>query len=156
MKKSIIAAVLTIISTTAFCQNGFIDGAGVGPVKEVVQHFLNKGYTIQKSEKHPNSSLIFMIGRLKSRNVDVLICLKRMYNDTTEIGYICMYFPKSKDVRKDYLIERKRFINGFGKPNRCDRTKSYWTGLGTDEYDNLKYTIGVEDGHIYHSLEIKD
>lgn len=153
MKKLFIAVVLIVVSTAAFCQNGFIDGAGVGPVKEVVGHFLKKGYKIQISEHYPNSPIIFMTGRLKSRNVDVLICMRRMHNDTTEIGYICMYFPQSKNVKNDYLTERRKFINGFGKPNRSDRKKSYWTGLGTDEYDNLKYTIGIENGHVYHSLE---
>jgi hypothetical protein len=142
-----IAVVLTIISTAAFCQNGYIDGAGVGPVKEVVEHFLNKGYTIQKSEKNSNSPLIFMLGKLKSRNVDVLIYMKKEERDTTQIEYICMYFPKSNNVHKDYFNHKKCFINGFGRPTRSTRTKSYWMG------EDVKYTIGVEDGHVYHSLE---
>jgi hypothetical protein len=147
MKRLLIAVVLMVVSTAAFCQNGYIDGAGVGPVKEVVEHFLNKGYTIQKSENHPNSPLIFMLGTLKSRNVDVLIYMKKEECDTTQIGYICMYLPKSNNVNKDYLVNRKCFINGFGRPTKSTRTQSYWIG------QDVKYTIGIEDGHIYHSLE---
>ncbi len=150
MKRLFIAVVLMVVSTAAFCQmfDGFIDGAGLGSVNDVVSHLEQKGYKRQISEKYPNSPLIFMIGTLQPQNIDVLIYMKTEDHDTTQIGYICMYFPPSVNVWKDYIAHKKRFSDTFGSPTYSNRTKSYWKGQ-----NNIKYNIGVEDGHIYHSLE---
>jgi len=150
MKRLFIAVVLMIVSTAAHSQmfDGFIDGAGVGDVNTVISHLEQKGYKREISEKYPNSPLIFMLGTLQPQNIDVLIYMKREKHDTTKIGYICIYFPPSVNVWKDYIAHRKKFTDVFGKPKKSYKTKSYWMGQ-----DDIIYTIGVEDGHVYHSLE---
>jgi hypothetical protein len=145
-----------VVSTAAHSQmfDGFIDGAGLGYVNEIVPFLEEKGYEQIKSKDHPNSPLIFMFGYIDS--VDVLICIQRKDEDSTDIKKITLFYPPSKNALKDYSHHRKQFFKAFGVPTGISKNKSYWAGLGTDDQDNLVYTIGIEDGHIYHSLERKD
>jgi hypothetical protein len=154
MKKFIIAVVLIVVSTAAHSQmfNGFIDGAGLGYVNEVVPFLENKGYEQIKNKKYSN--LIFMLGHIDG--VNVLIMITRKDEDSTDIKKITLFYPPSKNAPKDYSHHRKQFMKAFGVPTGISKTSSYWAGLGTDDQDNLVYTIGVDDGHIYHSLERKD
>jgi hypothetical protein len=152
MKKFIFAVTLMVVSVAAFCQyDGFIDGVGLGYVDQTVKCFEQKGYEQVKSSEHPNSPLIFMLGFINK--VDVLIMIQRKDEDSTDVRRIAIFYPPSKNASKDYSHHRKQFMKNFGKPSGQGKTSSYWSGLGTDDQDNLVYTIGIEDGHIYHSLE---
>ena len=156
MKKFIFAVVLMVVSTAAHSQmfNGFIDGAGLGYVNEVVPFLEKKGYEQIKSKDYPNSPLIFMLGYMDS--VDVLIMIQRKDEDSLDIKKITLFYPPSKNPSKDYSYHRKRFIKEFGVPTKVAKNSSYWLGLGTDDQDNFVYTIGIEENHVFHSLERKD
>jgi len=150
MKKVLLLAVLILfrIAVNAQLFTGLIDGAGLGSANEVLNHFINKGYKITKSEEHPNSKAIFMLGRLESENVDVLIHMKRIKNDTAQIGYITIYLPPSADYKKIYSNHKKRFIKNFDRPVQSYRDKCHW-----ESGNKIRYTIGYEDQHVYHNIE---
>jgi len=156
MKKFIFAVTLMVVSVAAYSQlsNGFIDNVGLGYVDEVVSAFEQKGYEQVKDKEHPNSPLIFLFGYIDS--VDVLVMITRKDKDSTDVGKITIFYPPSKTLTKDYFSHKKEFVKNFGYPTGVGKNKCYWSGLGTDDQDNLVYTIGIDEKHIYHSLERKD
>jgi hypothetical protein len=156
IKKLMTAFALTIISAAAHAQmfDGFIDGAGLGHVNDIVNFYKEKGYKEVKSKDYPNSPIIFLLGRINKD--DVLILINRKDEDSTDIKKITIFFPESKIASKEYHSHRQEFIKKFGVPTGIKSNSSSWVGIGTDDIDNYIYTIGIEDNHVFHSLERKN
>jgi hypothetical protein len=152
MKKFILAVVLIVVSTAAYSQtfDGFLDGAGLGPVNDIVDFYKEKGYREVKN----NSSLVFLFGHIG--RMEVVVMIERKDSDTTYIDEITMFYPPIKNIEENFCEHKEKFAENFGYPTGVEKDKCYWSGLGTDDQDNLVYTIGVEEGHIYHSLQRKN
>lgn len=151
MKKFIFAVTLMVVSVAAHSQlfDGFIDGGGLGNVDEIVSCYKQKGYEIVEKEKTTNLPVVFMVGKLKPSNVNVLIYIKKKDSDESEIDSITMYLlPTFRHLYREYLNHKRAFVNIFGKPSKSSKNSSYWIGE-----NNIVYTIGIENDYIFHSLK---
>jgi hypothetical protein len=154
MKSLFLAVVLMVVSATSNSQrmfDGFIDGVGIGNIDESVAFLKEKGYELVDPEKYETAPLIFLTGKID--DAEVVICIVPSEEDSTVSKKITIYFPSSENYNKIYKSHKKQFMKNFGKPDVVRKNRCYWKTLGTDDYSNLKYAIGVEDNRVYHSLE---
>ena len=152
MKRLLLAVVLMVVSTAAFCQmfDGTIDGAIPGTMNDVSSHFIKKGYKFVNCPQC-SDNIVFMEGKLalnqpKGEKVDVLIYIQK--DDDGFVYAISLYYPKEEQLALQYKIHRDVFANSFGRPSKSYVTKSKW------EFGTYVYTIGVEEQLVYHTLKI--
>jgi hypothetical protein len=150
MKRLLLAVVLMVVSTAAFCQmfDGTIDGAIPGTMGDVGTHFVKKGYKFVNCPECP-PEIVFMEGKLvqpKGEKVNVLIYMEKDEDDY--VYSISLYYPKEEQLYFQYDVHRKVFMNSFGKPTKSYVTKSKW------EFPMYTYTIGMESKSVYHTLKV--
>jgi hypothetical protein len=155
MKRLTFLFIITYCYTTATAQlfDGTIFGAMPGRQKDLVAYFEKKGYRIIHDANTPNDTVI-MEGIINGsgnsyNNVDNIIRIHRDSSDANYIQSITFLYSKNTDsVISQMKYYQKVFINSFGLPSHELPNLYRWIFL------NYIYTIGNEEGRVYHKLEI--
>jgi hypothetical protein len=133
--------------------DGTIFGAMPGKQKDLVEYFEKKGYRTIHSGRISNDTVI-LEGVINGsgnnyNNIDHLILIRRDSNDPNYIQSISLYYPKNTDsVISQMKHYQKAFMNSFGLPSHELPHLYRWIFL------NYIYTVGNEDGRVYHRVEI--
>ena len=155
MKHLTFLFIITFCNTTVNAQlfDGTIFGAMPGKQKDLIEYYEKKGYRTIHTGHNSNDTVILegvINGSGNSyNNIDHLILIERDSNDSNYIQSISLYYPKNNDSLESQMKHyQKAFMNSFGLPSHELPELYRWIFL------NYIYTVGNEDGRVYHRVEI--